>query len=273
MTRFMIVPQWQGSPSARAMQLVEGAEAIEGELPRAACIRIDVPLEAGDSLDTGIRRYSVLTQVRDALTLALRGVDERALTVGGDCSVAIPAIAKSAARYGRIALIWADAHPDLHTAESSPSHAFGGMALRAALGYGAPGLTLPTATVAASDVILVGTRAYDDAEAEYAAAAGIRVLSAEALADPSALPAMVRELGVDAVHVHVDVDVLDPAEMPGVGTAEPFGVSLAALVATLKAVREVVPLAGASLTGFAPSSAAEASTDAGTLLRLIGALA
>ena len=28
MTRFLVVPQWQGSPAARAMHLVDGAEAI-----------------------------------------------------------------------------------------------------------------------------------------------------------------------------------------------------------------------------------------------------
>ncbi|MCR2828112.1 arginase family protein, partial [Microbacterium sp. zg.Y909] len=60
MTRFIVVPQWQGSPSARAMLLVDGAEAIEGDLPRAACTRVDVPLEAGESLDTGVHRLSAL---------------------------------------------------------------------------------------------------------------------------------------------------------------------------------------------------------------------
>ena len=43
MTRFVVAPQWQGSPSARAMRLIDGAEAIAGDLPRSALTRIEVP--------------------------------------------------------------------------------------------------------------------------------------------------------------------------------------------------------------------------------------
>ena len=106
MTRFVVVPQWQGSPAARAMLLVDGAEAIAGDLPRAACTRVDVPVEAGESLGTGIRRFSALTRVRDRLSEALALSDEPALVVGGDCAVAVPAIAHAAARHPDLAVVW-----------------------------------------------------------------------------------------------------------------------------------------------------------------------
>lgn len=273
MTRFMIVPQWQGSASARAMQLSDGADAIAGDLPRAACTRVDVPMEAGDEQETGVHRFSALAQVRTALDAALVAHSERAMTVGGDCGVAVGAVAHSAAGHRRIGLVWADAHPDLHTPETSASHAFGGMALRAILGDGAPHLTIAGGVIRPSDVILVGARSIDEAEAAYIAAHGIRVLGVDELGDPSALAAAVAALDVDAVHLHVDVDVLDPAEMPGVKASEPFGVGLSPLVAALKAVRESTPLAGTSLAGFSPSSPANAAADMGTLLRLVGALA
>lgn len=273
MTRFLIVPQWQGSPSARAMQLIEGADAIAGDLPRGAQERVDVPLEAGEELGTGVHRYSTLRQVRMAVDTALEAVTERVLTIGGDCSVAVAGVGRAAADHGRIAVVWADAHPDLNSPASSPSHAFGGMALRAILGDSAPDLTLAPGTVRPSDVILVGARALDDEEVDYIAAQGIRMISADALRDPGILAAAVSALGVDAVHVHVDVDVLDPAEMPGVKASEPFGAGLADLIAALKELRAATPLAGASLAGFAPASARSAPDDMGTLLRLIGALA
>ena len=60
MTRFIVVPQWQGSASTRAMQLIDGAEQIAGDLPRSACTRVDVPLEAGEALGTATRRLSSL---------------------------------------------------------------------------------------------------------------------------------------------------------------------------------------------------------------------
>ena len=52
MTRFFVVPQWQGSPAARAMHLVDGAEAIAGDLPRASTARVEVP--ASDPLDDAL---------------------------------------------------------------------------------------------------------------------------------------------------------------------------------------------------------------------------
>lgn len=272
MTRFFITPVWQGSPSARAMQLVDGAEAIAGDLPRAACTTVPVPLGAGEALDTGVHRYSALRQVQLDLREALAASDERALTVGGDCTVGVAAVEHSA-RSGRIAVVWVDAHPDLHTPETSTSHAFGGMALRAVLGEGAPDLALAPGTVAPADVVLVAARAIDDAEKEYIDAHGITLVDAAALADPAVLAEAVQRLGVEVVHVHIDVDALDPAEMPGVKDSEPFGASLSELVAALKSLRETVPLAGSSLAGFAPSSPAAASDDMGTLLRLIGAVA
>ena len=130
MTRFVVAPQWQGSPSARAMRLIDGADAIAGDLPRSALSRIDVPAEAGESLGSGIRRFSTLLRVRDTISAALGGSDDPAVVVGGDCSVAIPAVAHAAARHPSLAVVWFDAHGDLHTTETSPSGALAGMALR-----------------------------------------------------------------------------------------------------------------------------------------------
>ncbi len=49
MARFIVAAQWQGSSSSRAMQLIDGAEAIAGDLPRASTTVLEVPAEAGDA--------------------------------------------------------------------------------------------------------------------------------------------------------------------------------------------------------------------------------
>lgn len=266
MTRFVIAPQWQGSPSARAMLLADGAEAIAGDLPRAACTRIDVPTEAGEALDTGIRRFSTLVRIRDLLADALDAGDGHALVVGGDCGVAVPAVAHAARRHPGLAVVWFDAHPDLHTAASSPSGAFAGMALRAALGDGPLAASAPAARA-----VLAGARSFDEAEVDAVEALGIRSLSVDELGDPAALVAAVE--GADAVYVHVDLDVLDPSAMTGVTDAVPFGLDVPALTAAIGALRERMPLAGASISGFAPTSPAAAVDDLGAILRVVGALA
>lgn len=270
MTRFLVVPQWQGSPAARAMLLVDGAEAIAGDLPRAACTRVDVPVEAGDAQDTGIRRFSALARVRDLVLETLDGTGEPALVVGGDCGVAVPGISHAASRDGHLAVVWFDAHADLHTAASSPSGAFGGMALRAALGDGPLGAAAP---VTAAHTVLAGAREFDDAETEVADAVGLRRLTVADLEDADRVAEAVAATGATSLYIHVDLDVLDPAALTGVGAPVPFGVQPARLTAAIAALRARLPLAGSSLSGFAPASPRAAVDDMGTILRIVGALA
>lgn len=279
MTRFVVVPQWQGSPAARAMLLVDGAEAIAGDLPRTATTRVEVPAEAGEALETGIRRFSALSRIAEALSVALTnltdrtdptGGEEHALVVGGDCGVAVPAVAHVASRHPNVAVVWFDAHADFNSPASSPSGAFGGMALRAVAESGpVPG----SGAVDAGRVVLVGARDLDPGEATALAAADVRSVAADALGDGTALVDAVVATGADAVYIHVDLDVLDPAELTGVTQPTPFGLTASALTGAIGAVRRAFPLVGASIAGFAPASPAAAVDDLGTILRIVGALA
>ncbi|MCT9818679.1 arginase family protein [Microbacterium sp. W1N] len=269
MTRFLVVPQWQGSPSPRAMMLVDGAEAIAGDLPRSATTRIEVPAEAGEPLDTGIRRFSALSRVRDAVAEALAGSDEPAIAVGGDCAVAVSAVAHAAARHPSLAVVWLDAHADLHSPDTSPSGALAGMALRALFDEG----PFAQAAVGAERVVLAGSREFDDAEWDLVAAGRVRHVAADAFADPRVLVDAALATGADAVYVHVDLDVIDPADLAGLALPVPFGVPAGQLIAALGALRERMPLVGASIAGFAPASPAAAVDDLGTILRVVGALA
>ncbi|MDW4573272.1 arginase family protein [Microbacterium sp. M3] len=277
MTRYLVVPQWQGSPSSRAMQLIDGAQAIAGDLPRAATTMLDVPMEAGESLGSGIHRLSSLVRVRGMIAEALDAhaavaPDEAVLTIGGDCGIALAPIAHAARRSPGLAVVWIDAHPDLNSPESSPSGAFAGMALRAVIGDGWHGLSLDGA-VAADRVIVGGARSFDDPELDIISAHGITALTVDALRDPDALADAVAATGADAVYVHVDIDALDPAEIAGNAHPEPFGVTVAELTAALGRLRQRVPLVGASLAGYSPASLAAATDDLGAILRVIGALA
>ncbi|MDL5353205.1 arginase family protein [Microbacterium sp. zg-YB36] len=271
MTRFVVVPQWQGSPSARAMLLVDGAEAIAGDLPRASCTRVEVPLEAGEALGTGVHRLSALTRIQSLVAEALAPYVEPVVVVGGDCAVAVPAIAHAASRHPNLAVLWCDAHGDLHDSASSPSGAFAGMALRAVLGDDGV-LSAPT-SIPPERVVLAGARELDAAEAAFLQASAVTHVPAEAFADPAALADAVAATGADAVYVHVDLDVLDPAAITGVGLPVPFGIDVAQLVAALGQLRERMPLVGASLSGFAPATPLAAVDDLGAILRVVGALA
>ena len=206
--------------------------------------------------------------VRDSLVLELATVDGPAITIGGDCGVELGAI--SHALEPDVAVVWFDAHPDLNTPESSPSKAFTGMVLRTLLGDG-PAALIPATPLDAARLVIAGARAFDAAEDAVIAERGIRVIGVDEVSAQS-LVAAVEATGAERVYLHIDLDVLDPSDMAGLGYPEPFGVRATVLVETIKALLARFPLAGAGITEFAPASPDDAVEDLPTILRLIGAL-
>ena len=263
--RFVLVPQWQGSPSPRAMRLAEGVAALRSDLPASATSEVAVPLEAGDDQGTGISRYTSVQLVRERTAVVLQDLDGPFVVLGGDCGVSAAGVAVAANRHPATAVVWFDAHPDLNTSASSPSGAFAGMVLRSLIEDG---------DIGADRVVLAGQRVWDDTEQEFATDAGIRSFTVDDLADPAALVEAVAATGADAVYIHVDLDVLDPSALGGLLDPAPFGLSPSALVGAIKALRTRFPLAGATLASYAPSApdSEQAVDDAATILRIIAAL-
>jgi len=162
-----------------------------------------------------------------------RGLPQRPLVLGCCCCAHTGAIKGLAARGGRLAVIWLDAHGDLNTPESSPSGNAWGMPLRVALDEG---------MVDVSRVALVGARNLDPPEAEFIAAAGIDDDVERALTT------------ADGVYVALDADVLAPGEI-SCFMPEPGGPSVDEAVALLQRLAACgTPLAGMGLTGLRPDA-------------------
>lgn len=258
------------------MRLVDGAEAIRGDLPASATLLVPVPVEAGDKQETGIARYTSIRAVQANLRKVLGDVPvgNRALTIGGDCGVEFAAVGHAMQRArGDIALVWLDAHPDLNTPQSSPSGTFHGMVLRAILGDCAEGLVPPAdEVISVNRVVLAGIRACDPAEETYIEESGLRRVSVAQLTDPANIIQAIEATGATSVYLHIDLDVLDPSDVQGVDFPEPFGVPAADLIAVLHAICEKFSVAGAGLTEFSPATPEAADDDLPTILRIIGAL-
>jgi arginase len=170
---------------------------------------------------------------------------ERPLVLGGCCCAHTGAIRGLAARTGRLAVVWLDAHGDLNTPETSPSGNEWGMPLRAALDEG---------SVRSQDLALVGTRNLDPPEAEYMRANGIDDDVERALD------------GAAAVYVALDCDVLDPAAI-SCFFPEPDGPTVAEVEVILRRVAVAGPaVAGLGLTGLRPDA------DVDTVTRLARAI-
>ncbi|MBA2511054.1 MAG: arginase [Actinomycetota bacterium] len=146
--------------------------------------------------------------------------------LGGDHSISIgtvSGVARPAA--GRTGVIWLDAHADFNLPETSPSGNIHGMPLATLTGRGPTELVEiggPGASVRAEDVVLIGLRSVDLEERDLLYEAGVRAYTMKEI-DAYGVARVVRQAmkdlsHVDRVHLSFDLDVLDPAIAPGVGT-------------------------------------------------------
>ena len=274
---FLLIPSWQGSGASRALRIVDGARSLREDLPASAITEVHVPEKAGDSLATQVSRLSSVIATRDATRDAMRHAATPVIALGGDCSSALGVLEHTTEAHERLAVLWFDAHPDMQHPDTTRTGSAAGMTLRHALGDGTPDLAFAT-PVAAERSILIGTRDTDEAEFGAIETAGLRQLTAaDLMLDPD-LPLAVqvtdwlREVRPSHLYVHVDLDVLDPAEFTSVTSGVPFGLTVTDVVSTIRAAREIAPLASAAICGFAPASPEQAADDQGTVLRILGAL-
>lgn len=153
--------------------------------------------------------------------------------LGGDHLMAagtVPLMAvRAAARGRRLAVLWLDAHSDFHDLRSTTSGNLHGTP--AAYFCGRPGFDAfppPPAAVAPADVCMMGLRSVDPAERARLNEAGIdlvdmRAIDERGVAGPlAAFLDRVAAAGAD-LHLSLDVDFLDPAVAPAVGTTVPGG--------------------------------------------------
>lgn len=178
--------------------------------------------------------------------------------LAGNCFSSVGAVAGLPPR-GR-GLVWFDAHGDLHTPETTTSGFLDGMALASILGHAWTTLsgTVPGfSPLPAGHALLAGTRALDAAEEDAARRWGLPVVPLRTLTErPDLLADAVETLGgsAGAVHLHIDLDVLDPAAAaPANAFTPPDGLAPGALLEILAGLRSRLPLASLTLSSYDPS--------------------
>jgi arginase len=213
------------------------------------------PYRADPESPTARNASGVACAVRataDETTRALR--EGFTLVLGGDCTLVVGTVGGAARYLGQpVGLVYLDANADLNTPETSPSGLLCGMALALAMGRGPSevahaGGAMPA--VRAEHVALLGYRHLDGSERRGLGQLGL-ALPAEAMRRLGMRVAAA--LALDAVEnddgplvVHLDVDVIDAAEMPAKQSITPGeGLTFAEasdLVAALLASPRVVAL-------------------------------
>lgn len=243
--------QWQGSGAPTAQRLRTGASHLAELVPAAGRQVVKVE-DTTSEICSGVQNAAVLAEQLNSARAAVRSVPKDALllTVGGDCSVELAAVeAASHTHRENMAVVWFDAHADLHSPETSPSGAFHGMVLRSLTGEG-PAELSPAKPLTPGSVVLAGTRSMDPGEQEFIDRHGVRRLSIHELDDPALLVSAVRATGAETVYLHIDLDVLDPTAFPSVGSPEPSGLSADSLLSAVRALTDEFRLAGLGITEY-----------------------
>jgi len=144
--------------------------------------------------------------------------------------------AGSGERGRRVGLIWIDAHADFNTPETSLSGWLGGMPVSVASGQSLQRLRLTAGldpAISPGDIVMLGMRDVDPLEQDLLDRSDVTVVpAADMVARGQAMRDAVDRLAqrVDAIYLHVDVDILDATEIPGSFFETPGG-STAAQVA------------------------------------------
>jgi agmatinase len=176
--------------------------------------------------------------MRDAVQAAVARVVEAGavpFVVGGDHSVALPAIRAVAARHGPLVIVHVDAHLDTSGPETWGEAFHHGTPFRHVLAEG---------LAAEGQLHQIGIRGPwgSAGEADPGRARGARVYGIDEVATRGVaeIAAAVREAAGDRpVYVSFDVDAVDPAFAPGTGTPVPGGLTSREALLLLRELRGV----------------------------------
>ena len=122
-------------------------------------------------------------------------------------------------------VLWLDAHADFNTHELTPTGNTHGMPVATLCGFGPEALTRiggVSPALHASAIRQIGIRSVDDGEKQFVRASGLQVFDMRYIDEQGMRHTMEAALAGmdDNTHLHVsfDVDFLDAAIAPGVGT-------------------------------------------------------
>lgn len=227
-----------GPFAVRYADLRERLAALGHAVEDVGNVAVPFREDAERGAQRGARYLGAITDVcRDIASRTRAAVEggARPLVLGGDHAIAAGSVAGAAAAYRArqqaIGLLWLDAHGDANTPASSRSGNVHGMPVAHLLGHGDRALAHvagPGASLSPAHVALVGVRDLDAPERDHLRDWGVRVFTMREI-DERGVKAVMEEAiaittrGTAGTWVSCDLDWLDPADAPGVGTPVPGG--------------------------------------------------
>lgn len=205
------------------------------------------PLEALNVVD-----YGDVAVVPPSITATYQAIEATAreilssgttlITLGGDHSISLPLLRAHAEKYGPLALVHFDSHPDTWESEFGPEYPYS---------HGTPFLNaLNEKIIRPENYLQIGLRGPTSGVGDWQVARdrGVRVITMDDAAQMG-IPAIIAAIRETAsapgpTYVTLDIDAADPAFAPGTGTPEVGGFTSHQLL------RLVRGLNGLNLIGF-----------------------
>ncbi len=229
-----------GPSAVRYTDLRERATKLGHEVEDAGNVAVPFREDAARGAQRGARYLGAISDVCVEVAARTRAAIDAGripVVLGGDHGLAAGSIAGAAAHFAakgqHLGAVWVDAHGDLNTPATSRSGNVHGMPLAALLGYGdkaMAGIAGAAPALRAADVALVGLRDLDLPERTHIKKWGLSAFTMRTL-DERGVRAVLEEAIAVATRdtaglwVSFDMDVIDPEEAPGVGTAVPGGMT------------------------------------------------
>lgn len=181
------------------------------------------------------------------------------LVLSGNCNSSIGVIGGTPSQ--PLGLIWFDAHGDFNTPATSPSGFFDGMSIAVIAGLCHDefaknlGGCLP---LPASDIVHLGGRDFDAGELDNLKQSGATLITAAQLhqaAAAEALNPVLKKLGekTPAIHLHLDIDVLNSQDYPANEFPAPGGLSLEELESAIEVICQSLSIRSATLSAYSPA--------------------
>jgi arginase len=227
------------APEVQAVRLTEAERQEYGEWNRAALENSHLAqLVAAHGLGEG-PVIGLLTNCVDVLGM-LAGLQRLGRPPAAGSGRDIRREGLAGVKPLRVGLIYLDAHADFNTPETTLSGMLGGMDVAVAAGMCLDRLRLKIGldpALPTKYIVLGGLRDVDPLEQELLDRSAIEVLTTEDLRRPGpAIDAQMERLGrlTDVIYVHIDMDVLDPAEVRGHSLSVPEGPASLELAAAVR---------------------------------------
>jgi arginase len=266
----LLFPQWQGSGHTKAKNLYEGAKSLKAFLP-SDTTELDIEQVDTETANNIMRYADIVLNIEEALSAIQAAKPKKLVTIGGDCGVDAAPATYLNSLYKDLAVIWIDAHPDLNTPESSPSKSFHGMVLRTILGESDEAIIekLPS-KLFPDQIFLAGVRGeFDPPELTFFEENRLKLFGIKDLeTNQDALVEVMQARGFKNLHIHLDLDVLDPTEFASTCYPTPNGLSVEGLLKLLELLAKHMNVVGFTLTEFAPVN----DTDIDVVKRVLEAI-